>query len=170
MFQAQTVVQGGHAALSATGSRMSCQWTHPAKLACTAGRNLVQCQLAGAGRAGRVVLLHSRPEGDPFLGLATPSQVHCTQLWIEFTVDGAQRSVISMGRWGRGVGGRHQVAMTVMTASTNYAVARFTRTVFTLLLGQALRQGANTALMVCCSSYQIGDICRAASRCLSNNC
>ena len=89
MFQAHTVVQGGHAALSAAGSsrgRVSCQWTHPAKLACTAGRNLVQCQLAGAGRAGRVVLLHSRPEGDHFLGLATPSQVHCNQPYISLNL------------------------------------------------------------------------------------
>ena len=70
------MVQGGHAALTAAASsRMTCQWTHPAKLACTAGRNLVQCQLAGVGRPARVVLLHSRPEGDDFLRLAAPSQV-----------------------------------------------------------------------------------------------
>ena len=99
-FQAHTVLQGGHAALSSSGSnsssRMSCQWTHPAKLACTAGRNLVQCQLGGRGRPGRVVLLHSRPEGDPFLGLAIPSQVHHSQFFIEFVVDRTQHIFISI--------------------------------------------------------------------------
>lgn len=35
----------------------------------------MQCQLAGAGRPARVVLLHSRPEGDDFLALVTSSQV-----------------------------------------------------------------------------------------------
>ncbi len=54
---------------------MGCEWTHPAKVACTAGRNLVQCHLLGLARDARVVLLHSRPEEDEFLGLARPSQV-----------------------------------------------------------------------------------------------
>ena len=83
VLQTQTVLQGGHAALSVeASSRMSCEWTHPAKLACTAGRNLVQCQLAGLGQQARAMLLHSRPEEDDFLALARPSQVialasHC---------------------------------------------------------------------------------------------
>lgn len=75
-FQVHTVVQGGHAALkTGPASRMGCEWTHPTKVACTAGRNLVQCHLLGLSRDARVVLLHSRPEGDEFLGLARPSQV-----------------------------------------------------------------------------------------------
>ena len=75
-LQANTVVQGRHAALSAkASSSMVCEWTHPTKLACAAGRNLVQCQLLGLGKPARVVLLHSRPEGDQFVGLARPSQV-----------------------------------------------------------------------------------------------
>ncbi|KAL0044796.1 hypothetical protein WJX82_009971 [Trebouxia sp. C0006] len=73
--EVHTVVQGGHAALKTDpASRMGCEWTHPAKVACTAGRNLVQCHLLGLARDARVVLLHSRPEGDEFLGLARPSQ------------------------------------------------------------------------------------------------
>lgn len=72
----QTAVQGGQAALKAEGaSRVECAWVHPSRVACTAGRNLVQCQLGGWGQPARVVLLHSRPEGDDFLGLVRPSQV-----------------------------------------------------------------------------------------------
>lgn len=79
-LQADTVVQGGHAAVSVkANSQIVCEWSHPTKLACAAGRNLVQCQLLGLGQPARVVLLHSRPEGDHFLGLARPSQVCLTE-------------------------------------------------------------------------------------------
>ncbi|DBB01980.1 TPA: hypothetical protein ACH3X1_000566 [Trebouxia sp. C0004] len=72
--EVHTVVQGGHPALKTDpANRMGCEWTHPTKVACTAGRNLVQCHLLGLARDARVVL-HSRPEGDAFLGLARPSQ------------------------------------------------------------------------------------------------
>lgn len=70
-----TVGQGGHPALKTDpANRMGCEWTHPTKVACIAGRNLVQCQLLGLAQDARVVLLHSRCEGDEFLGLARPSQ------------------------------------------------------------------------------------------------
>ncbi|KAL0024884.1 hypothetical protein WJX79_010740 [Trebouxia sp. C0005] len=73
--EVHTVVQDGHPALKTDPAhRMGCEWTHPTKVACTAGRNLVQCHLLGLARDARVVLLHSRPEGDDFLGLVRPSQ------------------------------------------------------------------------------------------------
>ena len=76
LLQTELAVQGGQAALNTGPSnRVSCEWIHPSKIACTAGRNLVQCQLLGLGQEARVVLLHSRPEGDEFVELARPSQV-----------------------------------------------------------------------------------------------
>lgn len=70
--QVHTAVQAGNPLTAA--NKLACEWTHPAKLTCTAGRNLMQCQLAGLGREARVVLLHSRQESDEFVALARPGQ------------------------------------------------------------------------------------------------